>query len=104
MILTSPGREESGLSRRVSPTSEPARASSLLRRASRASQVSPRAGPGESSLSAAQSRPGRVDFKLSVPMALQALATRSQSWHWHGQLELNLSAANSCLRESSAAR
>ena len=34
----------------------------------RASHVRPRAGPGESS--AAQSRPGRVDFKLSVAHSL----------------------------------
>ena len=61
--LTFPGSEESRLPRRVSPRPsvcygpEPASASPLWRRASRASQVRPRAGPGESSLSAAQSRP-----------------------------------------------
>ena len=50
---------------------EQARASPLWRRASRASQVLPRAGPGESSLSAAQcrpptGRPQRVDSKSQV--------------------------------------
>ena len=61
--VVSAGCEESRLQQRVSPRPsvrygpEPARASPLLCRASRARQVRPRAGPGESSLSASQSRP-----------------------------------------------
>ena len=64
----------------------------------RASHVRPIAGPGEPS--AVQSRPRRVDFKLSVAHSL-ASPTDSESG---GTGMGNLSAAKNCLGESSAAR
>ena len=57
-------------------------------------------------LEQAQSRPGRVDFKLSVahsPAGPSDSESGTQGGHWHGQLESSLSAAKSCLGESSAA-